>query len=688
MSSESKKSFLPHINGLRCVAIMMIVLFHIFPHKLTQGFLGVEVFFVISGYLLFYGYKRDESFSFVSFIRKKILRIMPPYVWLLFIVSILSFPLLFGDGETGILGKSVLYSLCGVSNYYYDCEYSDYFSAGANMNPLLHTWYLSIIIQVYVIWALGCKFFSWNRLSNKANLIIWFVITIALLSFFYRFSYNVLNVFKLFNLPTWKQYHTPSYYDTFARLWQVAAGGLVAYLPLMKDKKWHILLSVVGLLMIVVVVGQNNVNSGLNSIVVVFGTVLVLRYSADTFVNKVLENRCVQKIGTISFSLYLVHFPVIVIYKLWEKSYPDKYIGILLLIFSLIFAWLFWIIVEKRKYKLSFTLISILIVCVVGGFLNYAEQLGLTVSSNSCIKYPVYQIPKGNVTDSVYREFNYELLKPHCGIHLLMLNDISAGIPFISLLGKLGEPEFVFVGDSNAHHLYSGVHEVCLNKEIRGVQLNTIVFSFENRYIKLESIEGYDWTAEKADAFYNWLESHPEIHTVVISQLWDKLFAGTRINWNIQVIETTFEDNRKMLEKFCSRIKQMGKNVVLVMPSPYFHLNKDIHGSGVTYARWLEKRKNGELDESDASSPFVLTRDAYYSYYKDVIELFNLLEKEGFCDVLHLEEQIFANGNYLGIKNGVLYCRDATHITPPAAIDLMEGLADEFAALIRKGRKK
>ncbi|MBR5214380.1 MAG: acyltransferase [Akkermansia sp.] len=687
MSSESKKSFLPHINGLRCVAIMMIVLFHIFPHKLTQGFLGVEVFFVISGYLLFYGYKRDEAFSFVSFIRKKILRIMPPYVWILFIVSILSFPLLFGDGETNILGKSVLYSLCGVSNYYYDYEYSDYFSAGANMNPLLHTWYLSIIIQVYVIWALGCKLFSLKSVDKNRALGICLVVIIALVSFTYWSSYDIKTILEQLSFPVWEQIKAPSYYDTFGRLWQILAGGLVFYLPRMRNESMNALLSLLGLLIILVIGCQSCVINYWNSIVVVLGTILVLRYGSNGLISKLLANRCVQLVGTISFSLYLVHFPIIAIYKLWEKAFPDKYTGILLFCFSLVIGWLFWFVVEKRKFKFSFTCISMSCAFAVGTVICSAEQIGIAPSVCSNVKYPTYSIPKVAIPDSVWGGFNRALLDPHCGIKLLMLNDSSGSVPHASALGGIGNPEFVFIGDSNAHHLYSGMHEVCLDKAISGIQLNTIVFSFEDRYVDL-NIKGYDWTSEKANAFYSWLELHPEIHTVVISQLWDKLFDGPRVNWNLQKIETTFGDNREMLEKFCLRIKQMGKNVVLVMPSPYFHLNKDIHGSGVAYARWLEKRKNGELDESDTSSPFVLTRDAYYNYYKDVIELFNLLEKEGFCDVLHLEEQIFANGNYLGIKNGVLYCRDATHITPPAAIELMKGLADDFAALIRKGRKK
>ena len=159
-------------------------------------------------------------------------------------------------------------------------------------------------------------------------------------------------------------------------------------------------------------------------------------------------------------------------------------------------------------------------------------------------------------------------LKGNAGTFSLMDNGSNESPSAIMPLGKCTSPEFVLIGDSNAQHLYSGMHELCISKAIHGIHLTTTVIPLEDYYYKLENYDGYEWTREKAESLYAWLDKHPEIHTVIISQLWERFFPNIAQNWNQESIETTFSDDAKRLMDFSSKLRQMNKHVVLVMPSP------------------------------------------------------------------------------------------------------------------------
>lgn len=703
MKQESKKRpFYQHIASLRGIAILMVVLFHLFPNCFSQGYLGVDVFLVISGYLLFLGLKCNENFNFLEFIQKKVLRIMPPFACMLLLVGLCVIPVLFSSNDIVALGNSMAYSLVGLSNRYYQNLYADYFSAGANMNPLLHTWYLAVILQVYVIWAIGCWAFSKMRdrslrasaifLSRGRNMDckVFFsiiVVFVAIASLIYSHSYQLQSFFSQLGLPTWGAMSEVSYYSTFGRLWQIAAGGLVFFLPLHHKKVVNASLSALGLLLIILTGCCNLSFAPFGAIITVISTILLIRYTPDTPLAHFLDNKILQWVGKISFSLYLVHFPIIVIYKRWEKLQPDLLSGSLLLALAIAIAWLLWYTVEKRKWKLVWTVMIIGLTGAMAIFLRCENVFGAPVSKAFSQFYPIYQDEYLEIPENIYKGYDKSLLVANSGTTTLMYDAVE-GRQIVDILpiGECQSPEFVLIGDSNTQHLFAGMNELCKNKSLQGVHLTTIVVPLENRVVHVDD-PGYNWDREKAEALYAWLSQHPEIHTVVISNMWSRLFKVNAINWEGKNIETNFSDNADLLKQFCIKLKNMGKQVVLVMPSPrFFNLDKELHGTGLEYVRWLERRHGGTLDITNPNEPLVLTESKYREYYKQVIDLFNSWEGEGFCKVLHIEKPMFKEGVYLGLKNGALKCRDATHITPPASIELMEGVADEFEQIIINGR--
>ncbi|RPH39749.1 MAG: acyltransferase, partial [Desulfobulbaceae bacterium] len=153
----------PDIDGLRAIAVTLVLIFHAFPESLPGGFVGVDVFFVISGYLisgLIFADLQKERFSFADFYARRIRRIFPALILVLTVSSLLGWFLLLPD-EYSQLGKHVAGGAGFVSNFVLLGE-AGYFDSEAELKPLLHLWSLGIEEQFYFIWPV-LLFFAWGR---------------------------------------------------------------------------------------------------------------------------------------------------------------------------------------------------------------------------------------------------------------------------------------------------------------------------------------------------------------------------------------------------------------------------------------------------------------------------------------------------------------------------------------------
>lgn len=203
----NKQGFLVYLSGLRGLAILLVVLFHLLPLQFSQGFLGVDIFFVLIGYLLFRSYNSQEPFPFKVFINKKIIRIYPVLACTIVLACVLMAFVIESSNEIKIFDRSAKQALLGQSNIYFNKIYSDYFSDGANLNPLLHTWYLAVTLQVYLMWACACGLISLlcKKYENLAPRIrkfaLWMVVSVGILSCQYSHSYTLHELFDFMGLP-------------------------------------------------------------------------------------------------------------------------------------------------------------------------------------------------------------------------------------------------------------------------------------------------------------------------------------------------------------------------------------------------------------------------------------------------------------------------------------------------------
>lgn len=293
------------IDGLRSIAVMMVVLYHFGFQGISGGFVGVDVFFVISGFLISQIISKqvlDGSFSFKQFYVRRIKRLMPAMLVMVGVTfAIFSFVLLPNDYQ--MLSKSIIYVSAYLANIFFWKEYGGYFAGDTQEAPLLHTWSLAVEEQFYVFWPIFILL-GYKGLGINKTIIATIIITIAAM-FFSEYATKITVGAAYYLLPT--------------RAYELMIGALLALswnkLP-NPNKITSDVLSISGLCMILYsAFTLTKIHSfpGFNALLPTLGTALLIysnRMHAG-IINKLLSNKVPVFIGLISYSLYLWHWPMI-----------------------------------------------------------------------------------------------------------------------------------------------------------------------------------------------------------------------------------------------------------------------------------------------------------------------------------------------------------------------------------------
>ncbi|RYY63558.1 MAG: acyltransferase, partial [Comamonadaceae bacterium] len=207
----------PDIDGLRAVAVLSVLGFHAFPQWVKGGFIGVDIFFVISGFLIstiIFGSLQGKGFSYAEFYARRIKRIFPALVVVMAATFAFGWYILL-PGEWQQLGKHVAAGAGFVSNFAFWGE-AGYFDNAAETKPLLHLWSLAIEEQFYIFWPLLLGL-AWKRRWRMLAVIG----AVAAASF-------------LLNVSTIHSHRTAAFYSPLSRFWELMAGGMLAYMRLHK----------------------------------------------------------------------------------------------------------------------------------------------------------------------------------------------------------------------------------------------------------------------------------------------------------------------------------------------------------------------------------------------------------------------------------------------------------------------
>jgi len=318
------------IDGLRALAVMAVIIFHTFPNILPGGFVGVDIFFVISGYLITQIILSDLSkgkFSATSFYARRIRRIFPALIAVLVATFLLGWNS-FLPLELTSLGKNIVASALFSANLMLLSE-AGYFDLAAHLKPLLHLWSLGIEEQFYLVWPLLLRSLPPNRLL----LITGVILAASFVS----------------NIATIAHHPSETFYLPFTRAWELMAGAGLAQTS-RNDERYHDLFAAVGIAAIALSLFLINAKTpfpGWAAAVPVAGTVLLIR-SEGSFLNRVvLSNHAAVHVGVISYPLYLWHWPLLVFAELFKlKTLTDLERGMVIAL-TFLLAWLTYKYIER-----------------------------------------------------------------------------------------------------------------------------------------------------------------------------------------------------------------------------------------------------------------------------------------------------------------------------------------------------
>tara|TARA_B100000989_G_scaffold121059_1_gene89323 strand:+ start:603 stop:2489 length:1887 start_codon:yes stop_codon:yes gene_type:complete len=329
-----KLKYRPEIDSLRAISVLGVIIYHskiYFFGKLffQGGYFGVDIFFVISGYLItsiIYEDLGKNQFSLKKFYIKRCRRIFPALIFTILISLFLSWysvmPVSFIE-----YAKSIIYSLIFVSNYYFYFSGLEYGAVSGLLKPLLHTWSLAIEEQFYIIFPL---IFIFGYRKFRKNLILYLGI-LLFVSFITAIYYS--NFDPKFN-----------FYFIGGRAWELLIGSLLfllSYKSNLQIKTTYSNLSTFfGLLLIFISFQFNydtNPTPNLNTVLPLLGaSIIIFTYKKEGFLNLLFVNKFVLKIGLISYSLYLLHYPIFAFVRANRLAHSNiDYFVVALIIFFL-----------------------------------------------------------------------------------------------------------------------------------------------------------------------------------------------------------------------------------------------------------------------------------------------------------------------------------------------------------------
>ncbi len=529
----------PDIDGLRAVSIIAVILFHAFPDELSGGFIGVDVFFVISGFLIggLITHELDAgTFSFRTFYARRVRRIFPALIVVVAVVLWFGWNSMFPQ-EFHQLGRHIIAATLFISNFALLNEVG-YFDMEAHTKPLLHLWSLAIEEQFYLLWPA----IAWTlRRRRRVFLATTLAITIG-----------------SFVLSATAVEHSTAFYSPLTRAWELTVGVLLAHVPRRTLDNWlaasgaRQAAAMIGLAAIVTAALITDARSfpGYWPLLPVLGAALVIGSGPDTFANRhLLASRPMVWIGKISYPLYLWHWPLFAYAWLAYGTKPPVDIRLALLAVSVLLAWLTYALVEKpirfgavRAYPVPALSIGMLLLGIGG----------VTVLA-------AHGFPERSVAE-INRSLAYDLRVPTdsrtsdgtCATKY----GLETGEAYVCFVNA-PDPRMLVIGDSVSMAFYSGIHAK--------------LFSEKSVFVGAHSFNWARPDCTRPANLEKWMAGG-EVCQRVVRSTFDILAREPSIE--VVVIPTysrnPFFTDETALADFQRQVQALGKKIVYVMSVPQF----------------------------------------------------------------------------------------------------------------------
>lgn len=624
----------PEIDGLRAIAVLPVLLFHAGSTVFRGGFVGVDVFFAISGYLiagLLLAELERGTFSIATFYERRARRILPA----LFVVMAACIPFAWAwlwPTQLDEFGKSLVTVAAFVSNVEFYRE-GGYFANDVALKPLLHTWSLAVEEQFYIVfpvvlWAL----WSWDR--HRGSDRRWMLLALSALAL------------ASLGLAQWYVVHAPNagFYLAPGRAWELLAGAIAALLPAptrTSRSRWRHLPGLAGLSLIgasAIAFSDESPFPGLMALVPVGGALLVLRGgTADTLGGQLLSLRWVRGIGLISYSVYLWHQPLFALARAQSSAPPGAAEMLALCVLAVVAGALSWRFVEQPFRMAGQPLLrrrrSVFLAAMAGMTLLGGTGMALHIAQG----FPQRATPGGTMGSIEDRlALNFGL-------------DAACDTPFTlsPLCATARRPDTLLWGDSFAMHiavsLRAGPHPLALRQHTLSdcAPLQDIALTGRGR--------DYDPThAAQCIAFNRhvlaWLRSHQDVRTVVLASPFS-MYRDIALGPDGSTQATTPEAVARALLRLVAAIRATGAHVVVIAPPS---------NNGTNIGQCLA----ATLRDGIAGSPCDFPRSSARRYPETLLRLLN-----GQVPVIRLDNMLCPGGICRTRVGDTIVYRDDRHIS-------------------------
>jgi peptidoglycan/LPS O-acetylase OafA/YrhL len=640
-----KSAYRPEIDGLRAFAVLSVVAYHAFPAWLQGGFIGVDVFFVISGFLITSHIfeKLDEGkFSFADFFSRRIRRIFPALILVMACSLAFGWFVLLAD-EYAQLGKHVASGAAFIVNVILVNE-SGYFDNAAETKPMLHLWSLAVEEQFYIVWP----FVLWLAWKRKFNLFT-ITIAVAVVSFYLNLRFVNSRPTEIFFWPV-------------GRFWELLSGSVLAYLLLYKSellskiKLWidkylvrlvhsrdvdadgttvSNVMSFFGLL--VLAYGVIRINEGLKfpstwALVPVLGAVLVIASGSKAWLNRVfLMNPMAVWFGLISYPLYLWHWPILSFLQIIDGEIPHRDARIAAVLLSIGLAWGTYCFIEEPIRRVGQWKIKTISLAVLMAFVGI---FALFVHTSDGRILPIG--PKQIVADTVKASPK----RKEC--HFPPKNDFDKR----NVCSYFGGTHSVAVfGNSHSAELAYGIAEVLREFDV-GIVHHTMSGCRHNFGLSKLNKKQSICALWEANVVHN-LKVDESIATVVVS------YRNETYLKNI--------DHRTALVAMLNELVDANKEVILVLqaPMPKMHINNYI-------------RKYVFSSKANVKGRTKVDWDELYSAKNDLMKELPSEVKvydpfDSFCDgrdcyVVKDGEALFYDGDHMSLRGAEIVAKEVVKL--------------------------
>ncbi len=656
------------IDGLRALSVIAVILFHaeiqILDFNLFQGgYLGVDIFFVISGFiistLLLREFDTTEKISIISFYERRLRRIFPALIFTILISIIIGWFILL-PSEFLFLSKSVINSLIFNANHFFYINEINYISEEAKSLHLLHLWSLSVEEQFYIFFPIFI-FISFKILKKKKHII-------KILIFFFILSL-ILAEIGSYNFSSATFYLLPT------RGWEICAGILLSFylntyekVPFQKFSQLISILSFISLILCLLLFSEQLRHPSLLTLIPVILVCLIIIYINEyNILYKILSNRYIRFLGLISFSLYLIHYIIFVFgYNLIDK--PSIFQKSLWILISVVISSISFYFVEKpfrnknkinsKKFLNTFVIFIILIILTAMMIINengFKNRFSNVINSIDDSKIRSFRC------ENIICESNYDSNKNT----IILLGD-STTFNMEKLFLDYNKTNFITLNSLGCPYLreYSR-----LNVENNSVILNC---DDENQKRRLNKINEYKNAFIILSSRYTlFLENKGFDNTKGGKEDNNQSYFAKKINEKYLADKETFK--KDIVKNILELLKNHKVILVYPTPEPGWHVPKKI--MQIIKNNNAIRLGNNEIERLLEDERLFYPTNLYFERHKDIIELYDSIDHTNLIRY-YPHKLVCDNKNCLMHDNLNIYYSDDYHFSDYISFKMFNELVE------------